>query len=138
MKARFSFLKTIMLGSLAFSFASYAEVQRPIIEKYAKHAQYLDIKISPEGTYLASTSRSEDGLISLTILDIKKQEVVSITRGRGKESVSTFNWLNDDRLLLTMAREVGSFEQPMPTGELIAMNADGSDSTILTGWRSER
>ncbi|MEC8488167.1 MAG: S9 family peptidase [Pseudomonadota bacterium] len=137
MKARFSFLKTIMLGSLAFSFASYAEVQRPIIEKYAKHAQYLDIKISPEGTYLASTSRSEDGLISLTILDIKKQEVVSITRGRGKESVSTFNWLNDDRLLLTMAREVGSFEQPMPTGELIAMNADGSDSTILTGWRSE-
>lgn len=137
MKARLSLLKTIMLGSLAFSCASYADVQQPIIESYAKHAQYLDIKISPEGTYLASTSRSEDGLISLTVLDIKKQEVVSITRGRGKESVSTFNWLNDDRLLLTMAREVGSFEQPLPTGELIAMNADGSDSTILTGWRSE-
>ncbi|MDY6975311.1 MAG: S9 family peptidase, partial [Pseudomonadota bacterium] len=82
MKARLSLLKTIVLGSLAFSCTSYADVQQPIIESYAKHAQYLDIKISPEGTYLASTSRSEDGLISLTVLDIKKQEVLSITRGR--------------------------------------------------------
>ncbi len=137
MKARLSLLKTIMLGSLAFSFSTNAEVKTPVLEAFAKHSQYLQIKISPDGKYLASTSRDDEGVVFLTVLDIEKQKVQSITRGRGKESVGSFNWLNDERLLLSMVREVGSLEQPVPTGELLAMDADGSDNVVLTGYRSK-
>lgn len=137
MKARLKLLKTVMLGSLAFAFSANADVKTPVLESFAKHSQYLDIKISPDGKYLASTSRDDDGTIFLTVLDIEKQKIESVTRGRGKESVGTFNWLNDERLLLSMKRELGSLEEPVPTGELIAMNADGSDNVILTGYRSK-
>ena len=137
MKARLPLLKTIMLGSLAFALSANADVKTPVLESFAKHSQYLDIKISPDGKYLASTSRDDDGTVFLTVLDIEKQKIESVTRGRGKESVGTFNWLNDERLLLGMVREVGSLEEPVPTGELIAMDADGSDNVILTGYRSK-
>ncbi len=119
------------------SFMVFANTNTALLEAYSKSSQYLDIKISPDGKYLASTSRDEKGVILLTVLDIEKQEIVSVTRGRGRESVNTFNWLNDDRLLLSMAREVGSLEQPVGTGELIGMDANGKNKVILTGWRAK-
>ncbi len=125
------------LSSTTMAFNAYAETNKGLLEAYAKPSQYLDINISPNGTYLASTSRNAEGAILLTVLDIAKQEVVSITRGRGKESVSSFFWLNDERLLITTAREVGSLETPIPTGELIAMDADGKNNVVLTGWRAK-
>ena len=75
MKARLSLVKTIMLGSLAFSFSTNAEVKTPVLEAFAKHSQYLQIKISPDGKYLASTSRDDDGVVLLTVLDIEKKKV---------------------------------------------------------------
>jgi dipeptidyl aminopeptidase/acylaminoacyl peptidase len=126
----------ILLGSLSLSFSALSKVDKSLLEAYARPSQYLDIKISPNGTYLASTSRGEDGVVLLTVLDIKEQKVVSITRGKGRESVSGFDWLNDERLLLTMAREVGALEAPLPTGELVAMDADGKNNVILTGFRA--
>ena len=113
------------------------KVDEAILSAYAKHSQFIDIKISPTGEYLASTSRNDEGIISLTVLDLTKNKIISVTRGKGDESVSSFSWLNDERLLLTMAREVGSFEQPRPTGELIAMDADGGKKIILTGPRAK-
>jgi dipeptidyl aminopeptidase/acylaminoacyl peptidase len=114
-----------------------AKANKSILEAYSKPLQYLNVTISPNGDYLASSSRNEYGVILLTVLDIKKQKIISVTQGKGKESVNTFSWLNDDRLLLTMAREVGSFETPFATGELIAMDADGKNMVILTGWRAK-
>ena len=127
-----------LLLILCVGFNGWAlEINNAVLNTYAKHAQYIDIKISPTGKYLASTSRNNDGVISLTILDLHKSEIISVTRGRGKESVNSFSWLNDERLLLTMAREFGSLEKPSPTGELISMDADGKKMVILTGPRAE-
>ncbi len=128
-----------LITLLGLSFGSFADVKidKAVLEAYSKPSQYLNVKISPEGTYLASTGRNDDGVVVLTVLDLKKREIVSIMRGRGRESVNSFTWINDNRLLLTMAREIGSYELPFLTGELIAMDADGKKKTILTGWRAE-
>lgn len=111
--------------------------EKSVLEDYAKHAQFMNIKISPQGNYLAATSRTPEGNINLTVLDINNQEVLSVTQGRGKESVSDFNWVSDERLVMSMAREVGSYETPFATGEIFAMDADGGNQKILTGWRSD-
>jgi len=129
-------LGALTFGSLSASQPALADVDKNVLQNFARHSQYLDIQISPEGTYLASTSRGENGVVFLTVLDTEKQEVISVTQGKGNESVQAFAWLNNDRLLLTMAREIGSFEQPVPTGELIAMDPDGTNMEILTGWRA--
>ena len=111
--------------------------EKSVLEDYAKHAQFMNIKISPQGNYLAATSRTPEGSINLTVLDINNQDVLSVTQGRGKESVSDFNWVSDERLVMSMAREVGSYETPFATGEIFAMDADGGNQKILTGWRSD-
>nr|WP_241664474.1 S9 family peptidase [Ningiella ruwaisensis] len=113
------------------------KVNTEVLEAFAKQAQYLDIQISPEGKYIASTSRAEDGKVFVTVLDIKEQKVTALIRGSGNQSVGSVTWLNDERLLLTMVREIGSLEAPVPTGELLAIDADGSNQAILTGFRSE-
>ncbi|MDV6317010.1 S9 family peptidase [Idiomarina sp. HP20-50] len=110
---------------------------KSVLENYAKHAQFMNIKVSPKGNYLAATSRTPEGNVNLTVLDINNKKVLSVTRGRGSESVSDFSWVNDERLVMTMAREVGSYETPFATGEIFAMDADGGNQKILTGWRSE-
>jgi len=132
---RFVFLIAIIFYNSAV--IADIKIDKKVLEAYSKPSQYLDVRISPKGTYLASTGRNNDGVVLLTVLDLKKQEIISITRGRGRESVNSFTWINDERLLLTMAREIGSFEQPFLTGELIAMDAGGKNKTILTGYRAE-
>ncbi|MFC0444285.1 prolyl oligopeptidase family serine peptidase [Pseudidiomarina halophila] len=126
-------LAALVIPALSFS----STVDTELLEKYAKHAQYLDVKISPEGDYLAATSRITDGSVQLTVIDIDDSKILSVTQGQGNESVGSFQWANNERLVMTMVREVGSLDQPVPTGELFAMDADGSKQVILTGPRSE-
>lgn len=130
----------MLLGWVAFILPTMgvsASIDTDILESYAKHAQYLDVKISPEGDYLAATSRISDGSVQLTVIDIDDREILSVTQGREGQSVATFNWANAERLIFSMAREVGPLETPAPTGEIFAMDADGSNQIILTGPRSK-
>lgn len=117
--------------------AQASEIKSKTLDQYARHAQFLDMKISPDGDFLAATARDDSGAVQLTILDIQNQNVVSITKANQGQSVATFHWVNNDRLLMTMAREVGALEAPIPTGEIFAMDRDGSRQKILTGPRSE-
>lgn len=116
--------------------AGAAEVKQDVLEAYARHAQFMDIKISPGGQYLAATSRNAEGKVLLTVLDVDEKKVLSMTQGEN-QSVASFEWVNDERIIMTMAREVGSLDAPVPTGEIFAMDADGGNQKILTGWRSD-
>ena len=106
------------------------------LEDYARHSQFIDIKISPQGNYLATTTRGDDGNIRLTVLDIENQQPLAAAEGHGNQSINTFHWANNERLIMTLAREIGSLETPSATGEILAMNADGSRREVLTGPRS--
>lgn len=125
------------LTLVMFSLPSQAaEIKTAVLENYAKPAQFMNIKISPDGSYLAATARDNEGSVQLSVLDIKNFDILSVTQSADGESVSSFEWVNNDRLVITMARELGALEIPAPTGELFAMNADGSRKTVLTGPRS--
>lgn len=119
----------------AATFAAAAN-SAPTLEDYARHAQFMDIKISPQGNYLATTTRGDDGNVRLTVLDIENQEPMAAAEGHGNQSIFTFHWANNERILMTLAREIGALETPSATGEILAMNADGSRREILTGPRS--
>lgn len=121
---------------LAFSVHASAASSSISLEDYARHAQFIDVKISPSGKYFAVTNRADDGNIRLIVLDRNSLNLVSQTHFRGQDTISGFTWANDERLLLTIAREVGSLEVPIPTGEIYAVNADGRRGNTLTGFRS--
>ncbi|HEY0502943.1 MAG TPA: prolyl oligopeptidase family serine peptidase, partial [Lysobacter sp.] len=51
--------------------------------------------------------------------------------------VADFEWVSPDRLVIGAAEKFGFLDEPQPTGELFAMNADGSRTEMLVGYRTQ-
>ncbi|WP_372628158.1 alpha/beta hydrolase family protein, partial [Arsukibacterium sp.] len=107
------------------------------LEDYARQSQFLEIEISPTGKYLAATSRSDEGNIYLNVIDIKSNKIISVRHFTGRDSIGSFDWATSERLLITLVRDIGALEQPVGTGEIFAVNADGSNARMLTGYRAD-
>ena len=59
------FSRLFFLLILICSFnVSAVKVEQSVLSAYAKHSQFIDIKISPSGDYIASTSRNDEGVIA--------------------------------------------------------------------------
>lgn len=125
--------RTILALWLLWPIVLAAEVS---IADYAKHNQFIEVKISPTGQYLAATNRVEDGTIQLVVIDRKDMKVISQRHFSGADSIASFDWANKNRLILTLAREIGALEAPMYTGEIFAVDANGKKEVMLTGYRS--
>jgi len=111
--------------------------QNLTLEDYARHSQFLEIKISPTSKYLAATTRGEEGNIYLQVIDIKTNQILSVRHFTGRDSIGSIDWANAERLLITLVRDIGSLEVPVSTGEIFGMNADGSNARMLTGYRAD-
>lgn len=122
---------------LALTFAMSAAAQdKPAtqfdITPYIKKAEFEDIKISPTGEYYAATIPFEDrtGLVILRRADNKVTGGFSI----GKNThVADFWWVNPKRVLISTARKFGALDNPMLTGDLYGVDADGTNAEILVG-----
>ena len=102
------------------------------VAPYVRQSAYVDAKISPDGRHLAVTVPTGDRTV---LVVLRREDMVATTRiSGGRDSVIyDFWWANDERLLAAMAERVGVEDQPQPTGEIHAINADGSRSASLTG-----
>ncbi|MGH8027434.1 MAG: S9 family peptidase, partial [Pseudoxanthomonas sp.] len=111
---------------------AYAQVN---LDGYIKKNQFNDIKISPDGQYLAATVPLEDrtGLAVLRLSDSKV--MTSVALGRNNH-VADFFWVNKERLLLTVAQKIGMLEQPQDTGEILGLNFDEKEPRPLIGYRA--
>ena len=49
--------------------------------------------------------------------------------------MTDYLWSGNDRLVVSLAEDFGGGEAPIPTGELVAFNADGSNQEYLFGFR---
>lgn len=117
--------------------AQAQQAQQLSLEDFARHAQFIQVKISPTGQYLATTRRNDSGTTEMVIIDRHKMQIVSQRHFAGKDTIGSFEWANNDRLLITMARDGGALEQPQATGELFAVDANGKKAIFLTGMRSK-
>jgi dipeptidyl aminopeptidase/acylaminoacyl peptidase len=121
-----------LVGGLlaACSAASCAEV--PLAD-FARHEQFRDVKISPEGDYLAA-SAVIDGRTVLSLIHLADMKGVNVRLREGRE-LAEFWWVAPHRVLYTIGESIGELEAPVATGELYAVNADGTGSGILFGAR---
>ncbi|WP_105189204.1 alpha/beta hydrolase family protein [Pseudoalteromonas sp. T1lg48] len=124
------------LAVIGSSGSAMAKVNQQTLEDYARHAKFIDMKISTKGSYLAATARADDGSMRLTVLSVKDREIVSIIQGKPGESIFQFDWASDDRIVAATARDYGMYEQPYLTGDIMAVNADGSNKRVIAGPRS--
>src|SRR5688572_390716 len=104
------------------------------VKSYTRRDQFTDIKVSPTGQYFAATVPLEDRTVLVVIERGTNKVSGSLNLGKNT-AIDEFSWVTPERLVIGSAEKFGALVQPRPTGELYAMNADGSKIEMLVGWR---
>jgi len=110
--------------------------QPHLIEPFIEEEGIRDVKISPTGEYLAMTMRAEGqtGVVIVSRADMSTRAVMRFARGT---HANDFWWVNDERVLIALAETFGTRDDPVLTGELFGMNADGGRKELLVGYRAK-
>ena len=122
-----------MVAVLLLLFFGALQAQPISLADLAKHAQYKDATISPDGKYVAATAvvKGQTVLILIDLADKKP----SMVRPREEDDVIGFDWASPSRLIYTVGTHVGGYDKPLATGELFAVNADSTSPDMLYGYR---
>jgi len=136
-----NFKNTIILFSLLFYVAS-AQTQAktndlPSIESFAKHQQFFGIQLSPDGLHFAASMNNADGKRIVGIFNRASGKVTGMFNFSGKEFPMSFRWVNNERLVVGVGIKLGAFAQPRRTGNVLAMNVDGSKRVTIYGPASK-
>lgn len=102
------------------------------VEAYIKKDQFNDVKLSPNGDYLAATVPFEDKT-ALAIIRRSDNKVTANFRLEKNTHVAGFWWVSPERVVISMSRKFGSLDQPLLDGNLYAINADGTQPGLLVG-----
>lgn len=97
----------------------------PPLTDFLKRDAFGTIKLSPTGEYLAATVPLSDrtSLLIFRRADMKPTGHVTLP---ANSHVASFYWVNDHRILFSIAKKFGELETPQGTGEIYGVNADGS------------
>ena len=104
------------------------------IEDFIREDKFRDIAVSPKGTYIAVTVPAEDKTVLLLPKPGDSNPPTRINVAGKKTHIVDVIWVSDDRLIYSVALKDQLDERPSYTGELFAINADGSKSKQLAGY----
>ena len=107
------------------------------IEFFSKGSEYSNVKISPDGNYIAVTSKPQ-GKNIIAIINRKTFEVTHVVRFPENAQVGNYQWVNDNRIVLEKQYIKGWQDHPTYHGELFAINADGKRGRYLVGYLGEQ
>ncbi|TWT22526.1 S9 family peptidase [Luteimonas marina] len=99
---------------------------------FVKRDTYETIKISPDGAHLAATMPLEDRTV-LVVVNRADRRIVSGGMGVKNSAVWDFWWVDDERIVISMAQSLGSKDPLYATGELHALEIGASRVKRLFG-----
>jgi dipeptidyl aminopeptidase/acylaminoacyl peptidase len=102
-------------------------------ETFAKHPEYQGATLSPTGAYVAVTTPFEERRV-LSIIKLSGNYDTNVIKFAKHQLVSNATWVDDDRLVVEKAHDVGFLDQPVTTGEWFATDADASHQVQLFGY----
>jgi dipeptidyl aminopeptidase/acylaminoacyl peptidase len=114
-----------------------AEPRVPI-DAFVEQQQFSMPRLSPDGKHLAVNvriRRGERSVPTMTVYTLPKLEIVSMIALPGFEIPVNFFWISNERLVVKKGLEIGERERPIPTGEIVAVNLDGSKQEYLYGYK---
>ncbi len=125
-------LRSLALATLSLlSVPAMAQVD---LAPFLKEFDFEDIKLSPTGEYYAATVPFGDRTALVVMRRDGNSPLSRFSLGKNSH-VQSFRWVNDTRLVLSVAEKFGQLDQPQSTGELYAVDADGSKPELLVGFR---
>lgn len=126
----------LLLAICALAVAGPSRSEAPDLDLFIRNDVFRNISLSPTGEFLAATVPLENktGLVILRTSD--RQKVAAIGMGQNTH-VRDFYWVNDSRVLFNIEQRAGLLAEPLLTGELFGIDADGARSELLIGWRAQ-
>src|SRR5688500_8241805 len=123
-----------LLALLAAPAIAAAEAAPVDVAPFVRKDTFETITLSPTGEFLAATVPLEDrtGLVIMRRAD--KAVTARFTLGRDTH-LQDLVWVNDNRVLASVAEAFGTEDQPSLTGELFGVDADGKNQRLLVGFR---
>lgn len=106
------------------------------VEHFSKDSEFSQVKISPQGNYLAVMTK-RDGKDILIIMDINTFKATNVVSFQGSAQVGAYYWVNNDRIVVSKTYLKGWQDHPVYHGELFGINADGSRGRYLVGYQGE-
>jgi dipeptidyl aminopeptidase/acylaminoacyl peptidase len=131
--------QAIICAVALFTDASMAEAAAPTapipIESFTRHDEYGAIKISPDGKSLA-LAMGKYGRTAVVFFDLESKKTTSGVRTPEGFEIDDFQWISPTRLIYTVAERSPGEVQPSPTGEMFAVNRDGTRHLMIYGYRA--
>ena len=85
------------------------------MDQFLRHDQFVDVKLSPDGKYIAASMMTTADSGVLVVLDRATLKPTGTMKLRGRTFVNSFYWANDERIVLTVAESQGSETNPAST-----------------------
>ncbi|MBD8526690.1 S9 family peptidase [Pseudoxanthomonas sp. CAU 1598] len=114
-----------------------AQAGAPDLDLFIRTDVFRSITLSPTGEYLAATVPTGDKT-GLVILRRSNNERLAFVGLGANSHVRDFWWVNDERVVYNVEERAGALAEPMPTGELFSVDANGGKSEILVGYRVQQ
>ncbi len=105
------------------------------LEVFAKKPSFNQVRISPKGEYLAFTYE-EGTQVKLAVMKYSNRKIISSFEFGENRRVNNFQWLNDDRVGMSVETFTGWLDGTNPNRIWAAANADGSDRRQI--WDYQR
>jgi dienelactone hydrolase len=132
---KYSLPAAIFFATLAAPAAAQLPARIPVAA-FVKFDQFARPRMSPDGKHLAVAVNMEIGkrqVPTITFYSLPDLKIEATVRMKAFEVPAGFDWVSNQRIVVSKALEVGSREAPQLTGEIVAMNYDGSKQEYLYG-----
>ncbi len=111
------------------------------VSDFARHATLGSPALSPNGQYLAVSVREEDNdadssRYQLAVLELPSLKPLAKLNMAPYTQPARIAWVSPTRLIVEKARESGTLDAPGLTGEIVALNFDGSQQRILYSFEA--
>lgn len=106
------------------------------IDQFTRHDELGTIKISPDGEFIALSMSAQKGRSALVFITLKDRKIVSGVQAPDPYAIGDFHWVSPTRVVYLIAERQWRLTQPVPTGEIFAINRDGSGQRQLYGYRA--
>jgi dipeptidyl aminopeptidase/acylaminoacyl peptidase len=99
----------------------------------AKRSEIDDIALSPDGKTLAVLAPKGDYSKALVFIDTATMKAQAGFSDNGERVPGSITWVSNERVILDIVQKFGGFAIPSSTGELLAVNRDGTDVAQVFG-----
>ena len=125
-----------LIASLAIVFLTISNFSHALeLQNFTKKLQNETAKISPDGKHIAIRTLHE-GKKVLVFINTASKKVTFTLNMSGKESVGSFEWANDERVVIGVLSRFGALDNTYNTGRLFAINYDGRKPKAIFGSKA--